>query len=187
MQNYYLENEYYRNHGSFYFYCPYCQPNFEEYQRFKEEDFNDEFPDDFYGKYEISEDSLVRYPIYGREDFRAKNDIDKIAKVIYDEISRDLKFVESMPITKELMHYVIMVIANYIDKNHDKFIGPIEIKIKGLMKALRKDLYWVFEILELFGVAHETVISFVENVISVFLREIMRENSKDQNSPMWGI
>lgn len=171
MKNYYWGNEYYRNYDPFYFYCPYCQPSYEGNERF--------------GEYESSEDFLVRYPLYVEDNFRA-NDIEKITKVIYKEISRDLKFIESLPMGEELMHYVIKVIANYIDKNHGKFLDPIEIKIQGLMKALRKDLYWVFEIMELFGVEHEEIISFIENVVRVFLREIIQENSKEQNSPMWG-
>lgn len=186
MQNGYWENKYYRNYAPIYFYCPYCQPNLADYERFNEENITYGLKDDFYGRYETTEDLLVRYPIYGRDNFRAENDIEKIAKVIYKEISKDLKLVESLPITKELMHFVIKVLADYIDKNHAKYIDPVEMKIQGLMKGLRKDLYWVFEILGLFGVKPETATSFVENVISIFLREIMPDKNKEQNSPMWG-
>lgn len=176
-----------RQYVPFYFYCPYCELNLRNYEGYYEERIGYGFKDNFNERYETSEDFLVRYPIYGEDNIRAKKDMEKITKVIFEEISRDLKFLEGLPITKELMHFVIRVLADYINKNHVKFIDPIEMKIDGLMKALKKDLYWVFEILELFGVSPETAVSFVEKVVSIFLREIMPDKSKEEKSPMWGM
>lgn len=187
MQDNYWINEYYRNRVPFYFYCPYCKPYFNDYERGYGQEFDSGFKYDTNNVFETPEDLFVRYPIYGENKFRTRSEIEKIAKAVYEEISKDIKFLESMPITKELMHYLIKVIGDYIDKNHEKYIGPIEMKVEGLMKELRKDLYWVFEILALFGVTPEAAVYFVESVINKFLRELMPEKNEEQNSPMWGM
>jgi len=184
MQSNYWLNEYYRNYLPYY--CPYCKPSFYDYDRLYEQDFYQDYSHNTYEAYKTTEDYLVSYPIYGGNKFRSRNEIENAAKSVFLDISKDLKLIESMPIAKELMHYLILVIGDYIDRNHEKFFGPTEKKVDEIVKALRKDLYWVFEILAFFGVSSDTAVSFVENVVSKFLRELMPENREEQNSPMWG-
>lgn len=181
--NYWL-NEYDRNYLPYY--CPYCQPSSYNYDRFYDEDFYNDYNSKSYNDYETTENYLVKYPIYGGDRFRSRSEIEDTAKTVFLDISKDLKFIESMPITKELMHYLILVIGDYINKNHEKFFGPIEKKASEIVAALRKDLYWVFDILAFFGVSPETAVSFVEDVVSKFLRELIPENREEQKSPMWG-
>lgn len=184
MQSNYWLNEYDRNYLPYY--CPYCQTSPYDYDRFYDEDFYNEYGSSDYKDYETTEDYLVKYPIYGGRNYRSRNEIEDTAKTVFLDISKDIKLVENMPIAKELMHYLILVIGDYINKNHEKFFGPIEKKASDIAAALRKDLYWIFDILAFFGVTPETAVSFVENVVSKFLRELIPENREEQKSPMWG-
>ncbi|MFL0245436.1 hypothetical protein [Candidatus Clostridium stratigraminis] len=174
MRNNYWLNEYDGNYLPYY--CPYCQSSQFAYDRFYDEDFYTEYSDNNYRDYEPTEDYLVRYPIYGGENYRSRNEIEDTAKSVFLDISKDLTLIENMPIAKELMHYIILVIGDYINKNHEKFFGPIEKKISEIATALRKDLYWIFDILAFFGVSPETAVSFVENVVSKFLRALIPQS-----------
>lgn len=187
MYNNYYENDYYRSNAPCYFNCPYCQPIYEVYNRFNEGQFEEEYPLDMYEDFEGPFDLAVRYPIYGNSYYRNRMELDEMAKMIFDEIVKDTKYIAGLPVTHELLHYIIKVVTEYLNEHHDKYIEPIEQKVQIMQNEIRKDLKWVFDILAVFGVTPQMAVDFIGEVVKIFLLQIVPVNAAEQNSPMWGV
>lgn len=180
MQNNNWFNQYqYRNGGApGCFNCPfmqnqyqygYYQPMYQDYYR-TEKQFEDEFVDEEY-TFEESDRNI--------------KDIENFIKEVIDDIADDIKALENMGADKKVLKYLVNVIGMYLYKNNDKFMGPIERRIEAAVMELKKDLKWVFELLELFGVTPEEAVRFVEKAVSSFLRKIMPDEANMPSTPMW--
>lgn len=193
----YFEDDYYRNNAAYYN-CPFCQPYYEEYYRYEEEDLEEEytetfdefdeeqFHEDFYGDTGESYENMIRYPIYNEAGFRGNEEVEALSGAVLKEIMLNAKYIAAMPIARELIEYLVKEVVNYLNTYHKNYLDSMEKEVEALINAIKKDMYWVMEILAVFGVTPEMAANFIEDIVKAFLKQIMPV-SGTENSPMWGV
>lgn len=185
MQNDYFFNPY-LNEGISYYRCPVSQNIFSYCQSmcrglYEDEQLDYEDLDEDYNYQDLDEE-IEAYTL--EDNYRAQSDIDRVIKLINRESQNQINELERIGIDKRLISYIIKTMVTYIDKNYNKYKGTFEQKVEIAVRDIRKDLHWIFEILQVFSASPATIARLTDIVVRTSLKKLRPENPIQPPGPM---
>lgn len=164
--------------------CPYFNNmNYEEADE-EEEDLyreaDDENENEDYEEFENQESDDEP-----TEDYtRARADIERVMRIIQMQLAADYNTIVRAGIDRRLLNYMVETIVTYIDRNYYKYRGTIQQKVQSAAADIRRDIPWIFRIMQLYGIAPATISRFINSVLRISFENLRRPAQTPPRPPV---
>ncbi|GIM30160.1 hypothetical protein CPJCM30710_28260 [Clostridium polyendosporum] len=158
-----------QNNNRFY-QCPYTTWLYYNYPIIAQDSYryHQRVYNDFYNQPEDYEEetNLFEEPI---DEDTVKEDIVRVIRLIEERLQDEYTEIISTGLDKRVLRYIAETIVEYIDKNYDKYegAGTADEKTAAAIRDLRKELPWIFKVMDMFGVLPATVTRFISRSILI--------------------
>jgi hypothetical protein len=106
------------------------------------------------------------------DEGRSQVDVDRVVGILNRVARNDIRELEKIGIDRRLLNYFIRTAVGYIDRNYNRYNGTIEQKINTVAGDLRRDLNWMFEIMQIFGAPLATVTRLIDGTARVSFQNL---------------
>ena len=152
--------------------CPYLNNmNYEETD--EEDDLYREADDDENEEFEeFKEQKLSEEP---SEDYtRARADIDRVMRMLQTQLANEYNTIIRAGLDRRLLNYMVETIVTYVDRNYYKYRGTMQQKIQAAGADIRRDIPWMFRIMQLYGISPATLMRFVNSILRISFENLRR-------------
>jgi hypothetical protein len=118
-----------------------------------------------------TEAEIPRENTLANED-RTPRGVERVVRKVEKDTRNELKELERIGITPGLSNYLITSMVSYMDRNYNRYKGSLDQKVQAAHRDLRRDLYWIFDILRVMSASPSTISRLIETVVKVSLKHL---------------
>lgn len=165
----------------------YFKPNYQGFYRFDGDDFEDMdeleelFEDESFSDVMIDDDFMEKIEDVLEdedddefEEMRAPQDVERVIRQINQRAAREINEIVRIGMDRKLLDYLIRSMVIYIDRNYNRYQGNRQQKIQMAERDLRRNLPWVFDIMNLYSVSPATQARLVNIVVTTSIDGLRR-------------
>jgi hypothetical protein len=139
----------------------YFYPMYNGFYRFQEED---EGADSLFATVDTEQTS--------DELDRAPQDVNRVMRIIYRSAAREIAEIIRAGMDRRLLDYLIRSMVTFIDRNYDRYRGTLQQKVQAATRDIRRELYWIFDIMRIFGISPATQARLTNSVVTISFQNL---------------
>jgi hypothetical protein len=126
------------------------------------------------GEEEVGNNGLSGYTVeYGTEEqIRTPQDVDRVMGIINQELAGPISEIQRIGVDQRLIRYLVRAVVSYIDTNFNRFTGSMDQRLDSVLREVRRQLPWVLEIMQVFGVSPATETRILTEIARVALENL---------------
>jgi len=103
---------------------------------------------------------------------RAQRDIERVLPIVFQNAANEVNQAIALGMKPDLITYLIREMVEYIDRNYEQYDLSYSYNVTQASEGIKRDLYWIFNILRVYGMPFEVQKNLLNHVVITSLQSL---------------
>ncbi|MDF2531734.1 MAG: hypothetical protein K0Q65_1315 [Clostridia bacterium] len=103
---------------------------------------------------------------------RAQRDIERVLPIVFQNAANEVNQAIALGMKPNLIAYFIREMVEYIDRNYGQYDLTYSYNVTQASEGIKRDLYWIFNILRVYGMPFEAQKNLLNHVVITSLQNL---------------